>query len=209
MVHMVEGVAAAPVVAGCAALAAAGIGYGLRRLKPDDLPKAAVVGAAFFVASLIHVPVGPSSAHLLANGLMGLLLGWTALPAMAVALLLQAAFFGFGGVTTLGLNLVLIGGPAMVVHHLFRAAVRREGGAWAAGFGAGALGVGLSAALAAVALALSGEALVPAAKLVLAAHLPVMVAEGLVTAAAVALLARVKPDALWPGPAPLAAGGGA
>lgn len=208
MVHIVEGVASFPVVAGCAALAAAGVGYGLRRLDPDALPRTAVVGAAFFVASLVHVPVGPSSAHLLANGLMGLLLGWSALPAMAVALLLQAAFFGFGGVTTLGVNLVLIGAPAIAVHYLFRTAARRERGAWAAGFGAGAVAIALSATLAATVLALSGQAFVPAAQLVLVAHLPIMVAEGLVTAAAVGLLARVKPDALWPGPAPLPAPGG-
>lgn len=198
MVHMVEGIASLPVVAGCTVLAAGGIGYGLRRLEPEELPKAAMVGAAFFVASLIHVPIGPSSAHLLANGLMGLLLGWSALPAMAVALLLQAAFFGFGGVTTLGVNLVLIGGPAVVVHHLFRAAACRESGAWLVGFGAGAVGIGLSAGLAALVLALSGSAFLPAAKLVLAAHVPVLVVEGLVTAAAVGLLARVKPEALHP-----------
>ncbi|WP_404383448.1 cobalt transporter CbiM [Caenispirillum salinarum] len=202
MVHMVEGVVSAPVIAGCTALAAAGVGYGLTKLKADDMPKAAVVGAAFFVASLIHVPVGPSSAHLLANGLMGLLLGWSALPAMAVALLLQAAFFGFGGVTTLGVNLVLIGLPAIVVHHLFRDLVTRGRGAWAAGFACGALAIALSALGAAVALAASGAAFVPAAKLVVLAHLPVMVVEGVVTAAAISLLARVKPDALWARPAP-------
>lgn len=145
MVHMVEGVVSAPVIAGCAALAVAGVGYGLTKLKADHMPKAAVVGAAFFVASLIHVPVGPSSAHLLLNGLMGLLLGWTALPALAVALVLQAAFFGFGGVTTLGVNLVLIGAPAIIVHHLFRDLVTRRGSGWAAGFGCGALAIGLSA----------------------------------------------------------------
>lgn len=204
MVHMVEGVVSAPVIAGCAALAVAGVGYGLTKLKADHMPKAAVVGAAFFVASLIHVPVGPSSAHLLLNGLMGLLLGWTALPALAVALVLQAAFFGFGGVTTLGVNLVLIGAPAIIVHHLFRDLVTRRGSGWAAGFGCGALAIGLSALGAAGALAASGAAFVPAAKLVVIAHLPVMAVEGVVTAAAVSLLVRVKPDAFWRREAPSA-----
>lgn len=199
MVHMVEGVVAAPIVAGCTALAAAGVGYGLSRLKADDMPKAAVLGAAFFVASLVHVPVGPTSAHLLANGLMGLLLGWAALPAMVVGLVLQAAFFGFGGVTVLGLNLVLIGAPAILCHHLFRDLVRRAPlrGAWVAGFGCGAVAILLSALAAAAALAASGEAFVPAARLAVVAHLPVMVVEGLVTAAAVTLLLKVRPDALW------------
>ena len=45
---------------------------------------------AIFVASLVHVPVGPSSMHLVLNGLLGLLLGWAAFPAILVGLLLQA-----------------------------------------------------------------------------------------------------------------------
>jgi cobalt/nickel transport system permease protein len=39
------------------------------------------------VASLIHVPIGPSNAHLILNGLVGLLLGWGAFPAILVALI--------------------------------------------------------------------------------------------------------------------------
>lgn len=54
------------------------------------------------------------------------------------------------------------------------------------------------------ALAASGAAFVPAAKLVVIAHLPVMAVEGVVTAAAVSLLVRVKPDAFWRREAPSA-----
>jgi cobalt/nickel transport system permease protein len=43
-----------------------------------------VLSATFFVASLIHVPVGPSSVHLIMSGLAGLVLGWTAFPALFV-----------------------------------------------------------------------------------------------------------------------------
>ena len=39
---------------------------------------AGLLGAAFFVASLIHVPIGFSSAHLILNGLLGVVLGWAA-----------------------------------------------------------------------------------------------------------------------------------
>ena len=41
---------------------------------------------------------------LVLNGLMGLMLGWAALPAVFTALLLQAVFFGHGGYTTLGVR---------------------------------------------------------------------------------------------------------
>ena len=41
------------------------------RIREDEIPRVALVTAAFFVASLIHVRVGPTSVHLLLNGLVG------------------------------------------------------------------------------------------------------------------------------------------
>jgi cobalt/nickel transport system permease protein len=46
----------------------------------------------------------------------------------------------------------------------------------------------------ALSLALSGDAFVPAAKLVLLAHIPIMAIEALLTGAAVSLVLRVKPE---------------
>lgn len=46
----------------------------------ESIPKVGVLSSAFFVATLIHVPVGPSSIHLVLNGLMGVMLGWAAFP---------------------------------------------------------------------------------------------------------------------------------
>ncbi|MCV6597055.1 MAG: cobalt transporter CbiM, partial [Mangrovicoccus sp.] len=102
--HIVDGALSNPVVIGGAIAAAGGIAMGLRSLDLDRIPTAGVLSAAFFVASLIHVPIGPSSVHLILNGLAGLLLGWAAFPALFVGLLLQAVFFGFGGLTVLGIN---------------------------------------------------------------------------------------------------------
>ena len=65
---------------------------------------------------------------------------------------------------------------------------------------AGGLGVALTGLAAAAALAASGAEFWPAAKLVVAAHAPVMLIEAAVTAAAVGLLAKVKPDFLAPRP---------
>jgi cobalt/nickel transport system permease protein len=44
--------------------------WSARQAESDDLPKIAVVTSAFFVASLIHVPIGPTSVHLLIPGLV-------------------------------------------------------------------------------------------------------------------------------------------
>jgi len=62
----------------------------LRQLDYERIPQAAVLAAAFFVASLVSVPVGPSSVHLLLNGLMGLLLGWAAVLGSLAGVLLHA-----------------------------------------------------------------------------------------------------------------------
>ena len=61
----------------------------------------AILAAHFFVGSLIHVPVGPSSVHVVLNGLLGMLLGWAAFPSIFVALMLQAILFQYGGITVL------------------------------------------------------------------------------------------------------------
>ena len=61
-----------------------------KKTEVSDIPKVSVVTSAIFVASLIHVPVGPTSVHLVLSGLAGITLGWSAFPAIFVALILQA-----------------------------------------------------------------------------------------------------------------------
>ena len=104
--HIADGILTAPVVAATAVLATVGVAVGVRKVDADDVPRVGILAALFFVGSLIHVPVGVASAHLLLNGLAGLLLGWSAFPALAVALLLQTVLFHFGGFVSLGANVL-------------------------------------------------------------------------------------------------------
>lgn len=194
--HIVDGALSNPVVIGGAVVALGGIAMGLKRLPVERIPAAGVLSASFFIASLIHVPIGPSSVHLILNGMAGLVLGWAAFPALFVALLLQAVFFGFGGLTVLGVNTVLIAAPAVAVHFLCAPVLcgspARRAAVW--GGVAGAASLAMTGVLVAFALALTGDAFVPAAKLVLVAHAPVMVIEALLTGAAVMLTRQVKPE---------------
>lgn len=201
MAHMVDGILAAPVVAGATALALGGVALGLRRLEAEDLPKAALLGSAFFVASLVHVPVGPSSAHLLLNGLLGLLLGWQAFPVILVGIVLQALLFGFGGVTVIGVNTLIMAAPAVALHLLLCPFVRKAPPTRLAFLGAlaGAGGVALTAGLVATMLALGGREFLPAAGALLAAHLPVMAVEAAVAAAVLQFLGLMRPDLLFSG----------
>ncbi len=199
--HIPDGVLSAPVLIGGTVAAAGLLAISVKRLDDVRIPQAAVLSAVFFVASLVHIPIGPTSVHPLLSGLMGLVLGWAAVPAILVALLLQAVFFGFGGITVLGVNVVNMAVPALLVAALFRPTVGRSGRPpvlFALGVAAGLLGVGLTALAVCVALALSGSEYVPALGIVLASYGPLALVEGVVTGAAVLLMRRVKPELLGP-----------
>jgi cobalt/nickel transport system permease protein len=200
--HIFEGVLSASqhgqeILLAGAALAAAGTAVGLKKLDPERLPHAAVLSAAFFVVSLIHVPLWPSSVHLMLTGLMGVMLGWTVFPVVLVALVLQAMLFSYGGLTTLGLNTFVMAAPAVMCHYLFRRAVasEQEGASLCGGFAAGSAAILMSAMLVAVSLSLSGKSEFDSlAKIFAILQLPLAVIEGLVTASVVALVRKVRPE---------------
>jgi cobalt/nickel transport system permease protein len=209
--HISEGVLSTPVLAGGAALAAAGLVVGLRGLKTERIPQVAVLSSAFFVGSLIHVPAGPVSVHLVLNGISGVILGWAAFPSILVGLALQALLFQFGGITVLGVNTVVMASPAVFSYLAFRRLVgsRSQTAAWIGGFLIGFVSIGLGGALIGTALALSGEQFREAAAVAVGAHVPVMVAEGVFTGFCVAFLRKVKPELLGVSIARGVAGGGA
>ncbi|SCA55520.1 Substrate-specific component NikM of nickel ECF transporter [Candidatus Terasakiella magnetica] len=194
--HIVDGALSNDVVIAGGVLAVAGMAIGLKKMDMEKIPAAGVMAATFFVASLIHVPLGPSSVHLIMNGLAGIILGWTAFPALFVGLLLQAIFFGYGGVTVLGINTVAIALPAVLMHFICKNGIHSPTKKIAMFWGglAGAGSIALTAVLVTLALAITGEAFIPAAKLIILAHLPVMAIEGFLCACAVALIHRVKPE---------------
>jgi cobalt/nickel transport system permease protein len=196
--HIAEGVLSAPVLIGGAAVAIAGTAVGIQKIEYQDMPKVAVLSSAFFVASLVHVPVGPASAHLILNGLAGVILGWAAFPALLIALFLQAILFQFGGLTTLGVNTATMAVPAILCFLVFSRLVRagNKGLNFAGGFLAGFTGILISGLLVAAALFSSGDAFVPVAKMVVVVHLPVMIIEGIMTGFVVLFLKRVQPELL-------------
>src|SRR5438132_13694871 len=92
---------------------------GAWRIRDEEIPQIAILTAAFFVASLIHVPVPPTSVHLLLNGLVGVILGRRAALAIPVGLFLQAALIGHGGFLTLGVNSCVMVLPALLAAQMF------------------------------------------------------------------------------------------
>lgn len=198
MAHIPDGVLSAPVLIAGATVTLTLVSVALRRLDYDRLPQAAVLAATFFVSSLLNIPLGPSSVHLLLNGLMGLMLGWTAVPAILVALALQAAFFGFGGILVLGVNTMNMAVPALFCMALLAPWLRRlpAGRAFWVGAAAGMSGVMLTGLMVALTLGLSGQAFVPAAKVLVLIYLPLALVEAVITGAVIGFLMRVAPEFL-------------
>jgi len=196
--HISDGVLSAEVLLAGAAVAAGGTAVGLKKIDMEKMPRVAVLSSAFFVASLIHVPLGPSSVHLLLNGLIGLLLGWAAFPAILIGLLLQALLFQYGGLTVLGVNTMNMAFPGLLVFFIFNRAVKNKSGAVVVvcSFLSGALAVFLSAVMTAFTLVFSGDEFIRIAKLLVAAHFPIMLIEGVVSVFVVSLLKKVKPEIL-------------
>jgi len=195
--HISEGVLSGPVLISGAALAAVGTGIGLKKLDYDKIAEAGMLSAAFFVASLIHVPIGPSNAHLILNGLVGILLGWAAFPAILVALTLQGVFFQFGGITTLGVNTIIMALPAVVCYLIFGGLIHKSPRtAASAAFACGFLSVLLSGIIVGLSLIFTEENFLAVSGLILAAHIPVMIIEGIVAAACVVFLRKVRPEML-------------
>ena len=171
------------------------------RVREDEVPRIGLMTAAFFVASSIHFKIAITSVHLILNGLVGVLLGRRAPLAVSVGLVLQFLLLSHGGITTLGLNACVIGVPAVLagmVYPLLRKLPAGLRGAIVGG-GAVALAVGLNFAV----LLFGGkEDWQTLARLVLLAHLPVVVVEALVLAVVVSYLEKVKPEMLRHAPSP-------
>ena len=88
-------------------------------------------------------------------------------------------------------------GPAVICFYVYRGLSRRPGPISAvAAFACGATGIILSGLLVAVALLSTGQAFLQVAELVLLAHIPVMIIEGIITLFIFQFLKKVRPEML-------------
>jgi len=162
----------------------------------ESIPKISIMTAAFFVASLVHVSIGPTSVHLLLNGLLGVVLGIMAFPAMLVGLTLQSFLFQHGGITTIGINNVMMGIPAILAYWIFRFGYRKGFSPAFLGSLCGALGILLSGIFLALFLISTGEEFLEVAYAAALVHVPIMIIEGIITGSVVTFLLKVRPELL-------------
>ena len=195
--HISDGILSGGVCMVSAAAAIAAAAVSLKKTEISDVPKVSVMTAAFFVASLIHVKIGPTSSHLVLNGLLGAVLGIAAFPSILAALIFQAIMFQHGGLTTLGVNALTMGIPALISGLIFR--YRSSGSNVLRGvraFISGSVSVMLSATGVALYLITAGKEFYSTAKLVMYMNIPVALIEGVATVFIVSFLVKVKPDIL-------------
>lgn len=197
--HISEGILSGSVLIAGWIGTAAGITYGLKKTEPEKIVRTALISSAFFLASLVNIRIGPSSTHLTLLAPMGLILGCSVFPAVFVALLLQALLFHFGGLLVLGANTFIMGSSALIIYILFGKIIRESKNkilAFALSFLAGALAVMFGACLAGVFLGLTDGNFLTAAKLIVIAHVPLALIEGIVTGFLVSWLKKFAQEFL-------------
>lgn len=203
-VHISDGILRPPWLAAGFVLSGLLVLLAMLRVRDEEIPRIALLSAAFFVATLMHLPLGPTRVHLLLNGLVGVVLGRRAPLAIVMGLVLQAVLLGHGGFTTIGVNACVMTLPALLAAALF-AALRRlpwfGRGAntitWLCGCLLGMVSVLATLVLQAIVLLWGGaEDWHQIVWLVFYAHLPIVALEGVVLGFTVNFLARVKPEML-------------
>jgi cobalt/nickel transport system permease protein len=198
-VHISDGALDWPWLAGGWVVLALLLLVAVWRVREEEVPRIGVLTAAFFVGSSIHIKLVllPTSVHLILNGLVGVVLGRRAPIAVTIGLLLQYLLVAHGGQTTLGINGAIVGIPAVLAGWSYPLLRRIGVGPFTRGFILGSAAAAGAVVLNFVVLLFGGkENWSTLAKLVLVAHIPVVLIEGLMLAVIVRYLEKVKPEML-------------
>jgi cobalt/nickel transport system permease protein len=196
--HISDGILSAPVWIGGYVATAGIVTLNLKKMDLEEMPRVAMITSVFFIASLIHIPLGPTSVHLILNGLVGIVLGPMAFPAILLGITLQTLLFQHGGITTIGVNAIMMGLPAIGAAHIFqlRKKVKLYSSDALFGFLAGSTAIIGATIILALLLVTTGAEFIGVAEYAVLAHIPVMVIEGIMTGMIASFLARVKPEIL-------------
>jgi cobalt/nickel transport system permease protein len=176
------------------------------RLGDKQVPLMGTLTAMFFAAQMMNYPIiGGTTAHLLGGPVLAIVLGpYAGLISMTIILLIQALFFGDGGITTFGANVWNMGVVGVFVPYLVylaaaRAAKSRSGlliGAFLGAF----IGDLLAAICAGLELGLSTLSFPYSVSIAVTAmaihHSVIGIGEGAVTATIVGILLKTRPDLL-------------
>ncbi len=208
--HMADALLSPAVGLTMSAVSLGAVGYSIATIKRDDLcekkvPIMGVAGAFVFAAQMINftIPATGSSGHIGGGILLAAMLGgFPSLLTLAAVLIIQALFFADGGLIALGCNIFNMGViPCLLVYPLIWKPLVKKGLTFkritvasivsvVVGLQLGAFGVVLETLA-------SGITELPFQSFLLLMqpiHLAIGVAEGVVTAAVLCFVYRMRPE---------------
>lgn len=207
--HMADALIS-PVVGGTMLAAASGAAvYSVKKIQNDmdekKIPLMGVMGAFVFTAQMINfsIPGTGSSGHLTGGILLAILLGpYAGFLTMASILLIQALFFGDGGLLALGCNVFNLGFYTCFIAYpsIYKWLTRKgitSGRIFRASMASALVSLQMGAFSVVLETLLSGKTELPFRAFVLLMqpiHLAIGVVEGLVTAAVVTFVWRARPE---------------
>ncbi|WP_096201842.1 CbiM family transporter [Bacillus sp. FJAT-45350] len=193
--HVADGVLSVTVAAATTIGAFGLLAYSLKGIKEDEIPKISLLTGAFFVSSLINIPVGPTSIHPLLSGFLGLTLGRRAPIGIFIGLLLQATLFQHGGLSTLGANTLLMSLPAYLAFGLVQ--LFKQLPYFMKGFLAGFIGVLVGVFLLITLLLFSdqryNDGMFSVVNIVFVSYFPLALLEAILTGFSVKYLYSIRP----------------
>ena len=208
--HMADALLSPAVGVGMYAVSAAAVAYSVKKIKKDDLcekkiPVMGVMGAFVFAAQMINftIPATGSSGHIGGGILLAAMIGgFPALLSIAAVLIIQCLFFADGGLLALGCSIFNLGViPCLIVYPLVYKPLVKKGmttgritiasiAAVVAALQLGAFGVVLETQL-------SGITELPFLTFVLLMqpiHLAIGIMEGIITAAVLCFVHKMRPE---------------
>lgn len=179
--HIADGVISAPVAISCAVVSAGFCIYALKKMKNETIALTAAMSALFFIASFIHIPIGPTQIHLILVGLIGIFLGTLSFIAITIALVLQALLLGFGGLSSLGANILIMALPAFLVYLIFKLEILKALNEKIKYFLVGFLGQFFATLILCLVLLFAKDEYLIATYAIIIANIPAMILEGVIT----------------------------
>ena len=211
--HVPDGFLDAPTSVATAAVAGAAVAVSLRMARGElderAAPLAGLTAAFVFAVQMLNFPVGVgTSGHLMGGALAAVLVGpWTAVLVLSVVLAVQALLFADGGLTALGINVVLIGLVTVAVGWTVTKLVlallpRRPASVVPAAFVGALLSVPAAALVFVGLYAVGGAADLPLQALaatMVGWHVLIGLGEAVITALTVSAVVAVRPDLVYAG----------
>lgn len=175
------------------------LNWAKQNLDEKRVPLMAVLAAFIFAIQAMNVPIPwGTSGHMVGAALVAIIFGspWAAVLVLTVVLTVQAFFFGDGGITALGANILDMGVIAGFVAYGVFASLKKLN-LWVAIFIAGWASLFISALVVAVQMALAGTFPLDLGVFFMGLyHAVIGIIEGIITVIAILAIQKARPDLL-------------